>query len=406
MSATTATAADALEYRTALVEKLLADGTITSPAVERAFRTVSRHLFVPKDTTLEAAYKASDSVALKRDDDGVIISSTSAPFIQALMIEQAGLVEGMSVLEVGSGGYNAALLAEVVGPTGQVTSVDIDADVTERASALLAATGYGDRVRVSLIDAEHEVPDLGPVDAIIVTVGAWDLSPAWLAQLKPDGIIVVPLRMNGITRSIGFRREGDHLVSTSAHVCGFVAMQGDGAHDERIFLLPDPRGGYVRVRFDGPVPQDMSRLDGVLATDQGEVWSEVMIGRGVSFADLQLWLAVYLPGFCKFVADEGTEIRAGARWFPFGVVHNDSFAYLATRQVDDKFEFGARTYGAHGHDAGTILAEQIQAWDAECRRGTSPTFMYWPTDADLPSPGTGTAVLTKTHGEVRISWSE
>ncbi|HWO64657.1 MAG TPA: methyltransferase domain-containing protein, partial [Umezawaea sp.] len=203
MNATTVGADDALKYRTALVDALRGDGQITSPAVEQAFLTVPRHLFVPAETTLEAAYKASDSVPIKRDGDGVVISSTSAPFIQALMIEQAGLVEGMSVLEVGSGGYNAALLAEVVGPTGQVVSVDIDADVTERASTLLAATGYDDRVRVALVDAEHEVPDLDPVDAIIVTVGAWDLSPAWLAQVKPNGVIVVPLRMNGITRSIG-----------------------------------------------------------------------------------------------------------------------------------------------------------------------------------------------------------
>jgi protein-L-isoaspartate(D-aspartate) O-methyltransferase len=29
------------------------------------------------------------------------------------------------VLEIGSGGYNAALLAEVVGPGGRVVSVDI-----------------------------------------------------------------------------------------------------------------------------------------------------------------------------------------------------------------------------------------------------------------------------------------
>ena len=59
--------------------------------MERAFRAVPRHLFVPEDTPLEVAYNAADSVAIKRDRDGVIISSTSAPFIQARMIEQAGL---------------------------------------------------------------------------------------------------------------------------------------------------------------------------------------------------------------------------------------------------------------------------------------------------------------------------
>lgn len=114
------------EIRNALADKLLSDGMITSPVVERAFRTVPRHLFVVEGTPLEVAYNAADSVAIKRDQDGVIISSTSAPFIQARMIEQAGLGPDMSVLEIGSGGYNAALLAEVVGPGGRVVSVDID----------------------------------------------------------------------------------------------------------------------------------------------------------------------------------------------------------------------------------------------------------------------------------------
>jgi protein-L-isoaspartate O-methyltransferase len=44
------------------------------------------------------------------------------------------------VLEVGSGGYNAALIAEIVGPEGAVVTVDINPWVTERASRFLAET--------------------------------------------------------------------------------------------------------------------------------------------------------------------------------------------------------------------------------------------------------------------------
>ena len=43
------------------------------------------------------------------------------------MLQQLGIEPGMRVLEIGAGtGYNAALLAELTGPTGQVTTVDID----------------------------------------------------------------------------------------------------------------------------------------------------------------------------------------------------------------------------------------------------------------------------------------
>jgi protein-L-isoaspartate(D-aspartate) O-methyltransferase len=262
-------------------------------------------------------------------------------------------------------------------------------------------------------DAENPLPGLDePADAILVTVGAWDLAPAWLEHLTDRGAIVVPLRMNGVTRSIGFRRDGDHLVSTSAEVCGFVPMQGEGAHDDRIFLLPDRNGHHIKLRFDGDVSGDMSRLDGVLATERTEVWSGLTINHGVSFADLHLWFAGFLPGFCKLTVDEGTDLATERKsWFPFGVVRGDSFAYLAVRPALEGagVEFGARAYGAHGQTAAEAMVEQIQAWDHHTRRcdgDVEPLFAYWPTDAQRPEFGRDTAVLAKTHGVVTISWSQ
>ncbi len=78
---------------------------IRSDQVADAFRTVPRHLFAP-GATLEESY-AQDTVGIKRDEHGIAISMVSAPRIQAMMLEQAGLRPGMRVLEIGSGGYNA-----------------------------------------------------------------------------------------------------------------------------------------------------------------------------------------------------------------------------------------------------------------------------------------------------------
>lgn len=104
--------------REALIQQLRKRGFIHGDRVADAFAVVERHVFVPEGTPLEATYNADDSVATKTDEHGMIISSISAPFIQARMIEQSELGPGMSVLEIGSGGCNAALLAEVVGPEG------------------------------------------------------------------------------------------------------------------------------------------------------------------------------------------------------------------------------------------------------------------------------------------------
>src|SRR2546429_552352 len=102
----------------------------------------------PPGTSLADAYGAMVAPVTKKDEHGADLSSVSAPWLQARMIAQAGIEPGMSVLEVGSGGYNAALLAEVTGKEGRVVSIDIDPDVTGRATAALAATGYADRVTV------------------------------------------------------------------------------------------------------------------------------------------------------------------------------------------------------------------------------------------------------------------
>ncbi|GAA0956197.1 methyltransferase, FxLD system [Actinocorallia libanotica] len=393
---------EASRARQEMVDKLVASGMITSGDVERAFRTVPREVFMPEGTDLAAAYNPDDAVAAKRDEHGRIISSLSAPFIQARMIEQAELAPGMSVLEIGSGGLNAALIAEVVGPGGRVVSVDIDPDITTNAGAALDAAGYGGRVEVLLADAEHPVPDLDEVDAVIVTVGAWDIPPAWTGPLAPDGRLVVPLRMNNVTRSIAFGRVGDHLESTSLEVCGFVPMQGDGEHHERVFELPDPRGGAVKLQFD-VTPKDLSPLDGVLAKPRTELRSGVDIPRGVSFADLHLWFASFLPGFCRVAAGEGTELAEERRWFPFGTVADDgSFAYLAIGPTLEGIgdEFLARGWGEG--DAGPALVAQIQAW-ADAGRPQPDSVAFWPNggDRDLPK---GAVVLEKRHGLVTISW--
>ena len=392
------------ELRTALVEQLRTEGKITSPGVEAAFRVVARERFLPADIALEVAYGVDNSVVTKRDRHGVAISSVSAAYIQARMLEQAELRPGMTVLEIGSGGLNAALITEIVGPEGRVVSVDIDPEVIDRASLLLDQAGYS-AVRVLVADAEHGVAGEGPFNAIIVTVGAWDIAQALLDQLADNGVLVLPLIMNGVTRTIGFRREGDHLTSTSTEVAGFVPMQGDGQHPERVFLLPDPHGHHVKLRFDSGVPDDVHRLDGVLATPRREVWSTVTIAHQTSFADLHLWLAWFLPGFCLLAVDDGTDLASErGSWFPFGVVRGSAFAYLAVRPALDGagVEFGARAYGPDAELAATAMVEQIRAWDRDGRHGGPPTFAYWPNGTDRPQPPA--AVMAKTHGVVTISW--
>lgn len=401
--ATPAGSQRAAQLRSALVGQLRDEGKIVSAAVEAAFLTVARERFLPADTELEIAYGYDSSVVTKRDDRGVALSSVSAAYIQARMLEQANLRPGMRVLEVGSGGLNAALIAEIVGDEGRVVTVDIDPEVTDRAAKLLDEAGYSGRVTVLVADAENGVPGEGEFDAIIVTVGAWDVPPAWLEQLSPHGTLVLPLVMNGVTRTVGLRREGDHLVSSSIEIAGFVPMQGIGSHEDQQIALTDSTGKTVTLRFDTGAP-DPARLDGVLAMEPVEDWSGVLFPGGTSWADLYLWLAWHLTGFCRVAAEDGSVLAQHGKGFPFGVVRGAAFAHFVIRPAADGVEFGARAYGRDGELAAATLCEQIRAWNREARDAAEPSIGFWPVGSDRTTIPAGAAVMGKTHGVATISW--
>ncbi|MFC0628242.1 methyltransferase, FxLD system [Kribbella deserti] len=399
-----ATSAESL--RSDLVNELREQGSLRTDRVAEAFLTVPRHLFLP-DVPLARAY-ANDSVVTKRNEHGVSISSVSQPGVVAMMLEQAEVEPGHRVLEVGSGGYNAALLTELVGPTGEVTSIDIDADVIERAHAGLAASGYTN-VNAFCADGEFGAKDDAPFDRIIVTVGAWDIPPAWVEQLAEGGRIVVPVRLRGLTRSVVFEREGDQLVSRSVEVCGFVAMQGAGEHDERLVLL---RGKEVGLRFDDEPPHDVELLNGVLASPRTEVWSGVTVGNTEPFDTLQVWLATTMPGYCWLAVDPELDtgiVKPANRMACPAVVDGATLAYLTTRKAPSEPGTSVYEFGVHGHgpEADKVAARfngQVQVWDHSHRGGKGPRITATPVGAaDEPQPGG--SVIRKKHVSLTVSWT-
>lgn len=110
------------------------------------------------------------------------------------MNEALELESGLRILEVGAGsGYHAATIAEIIGPRGQVFTVEIVEELVQFARENLERSGYSDRVTLIQGDGSLGYPDRAPYDRILVTAAAPVVPPKLVEQLKPGGILLVPV---------------------------------------------------------------------------------------------------------------------------------------------------------------------------------------------------------------------
>jgi protein-L-isoaspartate(D-aspartate) O-methyltransferase len=384
--------------REQLLTHVREQGGATDALVADALRTVPRHIFLP-DLPPDNAYR-DEAIVTKRDQQGHPTSSSSQPTIMAIMLDQLGAARGHKVLEIGAGtGFNAALLAHIVGQNGRVISIDLDHDVVERAEENLSAAGCAG-VTVLTSDGAHGYPAKAPYDRVIATVGVWDLAPAWLDQLTPNGRIVVPLDLRGVQRSVAFERAGDHWTSRSARACGFMRMRGSLAGPERTYLLDRPTGLTLNLPESRELDVDavveaLDSPDTTAPTGVSVDLFELMDGLG-------LWLAIREPRwFALSELEPGTRLRDAPMVGPEGG---------ATIGVLDDFGLATIRRGADGELVVTgaeepveELAGQIRAWQKAGRPGSSGLRI------DAYPPGTpvdGEYVIDKRCVRLSVSWSE
>ena len=376
--------------RERLVAQVLQTSGIRDERIAAALRDVPRHLFLPH-LPPEDAY-LDDAIVTKRDADGQPISSSSQPAIMAIMLDQLTLAPGQRVLEIGAGtGYNAALMRHIIGPSGTVVSVDIEAELADLAREHLASAGYPD-VTVVAADGADGYPPGAPYDRVIATVGVSDLAPAWLDQAAPGARIVVPLDVRGSQLAVAFGRSGSggHWVSRSIAPCGFMRMRGWLAGPERTVVL---QPGLSVMLPDGLTLADGHEVDGeALAAFLDEPPAE--FGTGVRTSSLQifwglgLWLATHDRRSCGVAGerpagdDPGRLARAplgGAGLAATaGILDSDGIAVLIGDQAlpapgprPGQLALAVAGFGPHGSELGAALAAHVQAWDAAGQPGAA-----------------------------------
>ena len=193
-------------------------------------------------------------------------------------------------------------------------------------------------------DGEYGHAPNAPYDRIIVTAGAWELPAAWANQLAPSGLLVVPLRMRGLTRSVTFEHADGSWRSRAMHECGFMPIRGAGAVAERNIAIGET--GIV-IRIDDEQQSAAEALQHALITGPAQVWTGIEV---TVTGELDFWIAG-LDGFFRLLAGGDAVERSGIvrpafNWGAMGLLDGGSLAYLTRRPGKlGHSELGACGYG-------------------------------------------------------------
>jgi protein-L-isoaspartate(D-aspartate) O-methyltransferase len=164
---------------------------VTDARVLTAMETVDRGLFV-RNVFANRAY----------EDMPLPIAcgqTISQPSVVGLMTQALAVTPRDTVLEIGTGsGYQAAILAHLA---RRVYTVDRYRRLTREAADLFRQLDIPNITTITA-DGSFGLPEQGPFDRILVTAAAEDPPGPLLAQLKPGGIMVLPVGQSDAVQSL------------------------------------------------------------------------------------------------------------------------------------------------------------------------------------------------------------
>ncbi len=255
-------------------EELCRLNGISSPAILAAFATVPRERFVgPGPWVIQSSgtsWFTADADPTHVYRDALIVLdearrlNNGQPSLWAIHLDRLRIRPGDRILHLGCGtGYYTAILAELTGPQGKVTAIELEEGLATRARAALEPWP-----QVTVVHADGSRGPFAPADVIVVSAGATHPLPAWLAAVKPSGKLLFPLTS---TRGPGTMA---HLIRVSADLFA-ATLRGsvffvdfEGARDPAVStelaraLRRDEGAGVRSLRCDAHVMNESCWLHG------------------------------------------------------------------------------------------------------------------------------------------------
>jgi protein-L-isoaspartate(D-aspartate) O-methyltransferase len=201
-----------------LLMEVIKEKGVKDTAVLNAMMQVPRHLFI--NSVFER--QAYEDKAFRIGAGQTI----SQPYTVGFQSQLLKLTKGMKVLEIGTGsGYQAAVLHAM---GAKVFSVERQKELFDSTKGLLLKLGF--RVKCFYGDGYAGLPSFAPFDRIIITAGAPSIPAALVDQLKPGGIMVIPITKGEEEIMTTLDKAEDGTTTIKEHgVFRFVPMLGNKA---------------------------------------------------------------------------------------------------------------------------------------------------------------------------------
>ncbi|MFA6382780.1 MAG: protein-L-isoaspartate O-methyltransferase [Candidatus Buchananbacteria bacterium] len=173
-----------------LINQLISEGYLKSPAIINAFYKIKRTDFLPSGSASAEALNSPLPIG-----HGQTISQ---PLTVAFMFELLKPDLGQKILDVGSGsGWTSALLAEIIGPAGKVYAIERISELKEFGRRNTAKYHFSN-VEFFCRDGSRGLIEYAPFDRIMVSAAALEIPQALKDQLKIGGRLIIPTVENDI----------------------------------------------------------------------------------------------------------------------------------------------------------------------------------------------------------------
>ena len=189
--------------RRAYAKQILAAAQIDDPSLELAFAQVRREDFlgpgpwvIPDGLVVIVEHPVpilSTSISTTSCRSSPSDTSTMvSPSAHAKWIASASIKPGEHVVHVGTGtGYYTAIMSHLAGPSGEVTGIELDADLAARAKENLSSFA-----NVRIVIGNGAAIPFEAADVVYVNAGVTRPADLWLDTLTDGGRLILPLTTN------------------------------------------------------------------------------------------------------------------------------------------------------------------------------------------------------------------